>query len=267
MPVYVSVRDIMITDFPRVDKNDSIYHAVKLMEKHDLDRAVVTDAGRLAGVVTKKDIIIKLGAERRRTLSPGRMRVSGFMSINPITVEPSTPIPEAASLMVEQGISGLPVVEEGRLVGLVTKWELLRAVEGDNTPLSALSVTVPIALRTTDTLLHARKMLLDNDLPMLPVMDEENRLVGTVSLDEIADVLFAFYDLVPAKYRRERIHNILVSDFMRLRPPRMPGDASLGEAAALMRGKRYRGVVIVSGELPTGLVTLNETTMYIAGRI
>ncbi len=267
MSVYVTVGDVMLREFPRVDKNDSIYHAVKLMDKHDMDRVVVTESGRLVGVVTKKDIIVKLGAERRRQLSPGRMRVSGFMSMNPVTVEPGTPIPEAAGIMVDQNISGLPVVEEGRLVGLVTKWELLKAVRGDNTPLSLLSVTVPIALKTTDTLLHARKLLMDNELPMLPVLDEENRLVGTVSIDEIADVLFAFYDLVPAKYRRERIHNILVSDFMRLRPPRMPGEASLGEAAGLMIEKRYRGVVIVSGELPTGLVTLTETTSYIAGRI
>ncbi len=266
MAVYVTVGDIMITDFPYVDKNDSIHHAVRLMDKHELDRVLVTESGRLVGVVTKKDIIVKLGAARRRRLSPGRMRVSGFMTMNPLTVEPSTPIPEAASIMAERNISGLPVLEDGRLVGLITKWELLRVVEGDNTPISALSATMPMALRTNDTILHARKMLLDNDLLLLPVLDEENRVVGTVSIDEVADVLFAFYEIVPAKYRRERIHSILVSDFMRLRPPLMPGEASIGEAAGLMRERKHRGVIVVSGETPTGLITLNEVTLYVARR-
>jgi len=57
-----------------------------------------------------------------------RIQVGGIMTSNPITVSPDTSIREAADLILENKIGGLPVVHDGRLVGIITETDLIKAL-------------------------------------------------------------------------------------------------------------------------------------------
>ncbi len=116
------------------------------------DGACVLDDGELVGVVTEMDLIFKekqvhvpsfitfMDAVIPLEL-PGRLRdelrkiagltVADIMTRDPVTVGPDTPASEVASLMVENGYSVIPVVDEGTLIGAVTKHGLLRAAYGE----------------------------------------------------------------------------------------------------------------------------------------
>lgn len=260
----LKVREIMETDFPKVDKNDTLYHAVKIMDKYGYDRVVVLEHGKIVGIATKKDIIMKLGTQRTRNVAPSRMHVSSFMTPNPVTIGSGELVVKAAKIMVDKEISSLPVLER-ELVGLVTKKNIAKLLEDFEIPVRDLMSPSSITLKLTDRVLHARQLMLSNNLTFIPVVDIDGRVVGAISIDEIADALFAFHDIVPAKYRKERIMHLLVSDVMRLRPPKVSPTTPLGEVVRDMLDKEYRGAIIVDNDdKPVGVITLTDLTQYVA---
>lgn len=125
------VADIMSTSPVTVAPRNAIRTAVNLMREGGFRRLPVVDRGRLVGIVTDRDL-------RRAANSPFVVReqwydnfildhieVGSCMTPNPMTVTPDVPIAEAARLMRDSKIGGLPVVEDGRLVGIVTETDLL----------------------------------------------------------------------------------------------------------------------------------------------
>jgi acetoin utilization protein AcuB len=118
--VPLTVREIMATDPVTVGPRETARHAWKLMRDHRFRHLPVVAGGRLVGVLSDRDL-------RPVLLSPAlaRARVVELMSERLTTIHPGAPIEEAASLLVVKKIGCLPVVEGDRLVGIVTKTDLL----------------------------------------------------------------------------------------------------------------------------------------------
>lgn len=125
------VESIMSRDLAMVTPADSIRIAIERMREHQCRRLPVLEEGKLVGIVTDRDL-------RRATNSPFVLRerwydefvldnisVKACMSSNPRTVTPQTKIVEAARLMRDKKIGGLPVVDKDALVGMVTETDLL----------------------------------------------------------------------------------------------------------------------------------------------
>ena len=125
------VEQVMTRDPATVTPNDSIRVAVERMNEHHCRRLPVAENARLIGIVTDRDL-------RRATNSPFVLRerwydefmldhipVRACMTANPVTVTPDTPIVDAAKLMHDRKIGGLPVIEDDFLVGIVTETDLL----------------------------------------------------------------------------------------------------------------------------------------------
>jgi CBS domain-containing protein len=143
-----TARDIMEPAPRSVPPETSVEVLARLLHEERLDGVCVTEDGQLVGVVTTMDLIYKEKTLHLPTFfffldaiipleSPLRSmhelekiagdQVADIMSRDPKTVTPDTPIDRIASLMVEHHLSLVPVVDSGRLVGLVTKPGMLRA--------------------------------------------------------------------------------------------------------------------------------------------
>lgn len=131
MPTTPTVEQIMTRDPATVSPNDSIRVAIERMRERGCRRLPVVENSKLIGIVSDRDL-------RRATNSPLVLRERGYdeymldhvfvracTSPNPITVTPRTPMLEAAKLMRNRKIGGLPVVEGEYLVGIVTETDLL----------------------------------------------------------------------------------------------------------------------------------------------
>jgi acetoin utilization protein AcuB len=105
-----------VTASPR----DTLAEAQARMDSGNFRHLPVTDQGRLVGMLSDHDI-------RQHQGHLTDTRVTGAMTENPITVSPDTTMEEAAEIMLERKISGLPVVEQGKLVGIITTADLLGA--------------------------------------------------------------------------------------------------------------------------------------------
>ena len=114
------IRDLM-TVLPRAVKvGDSIVDAAKVMRGEDAGIAPIVDGDRLVGVITDRDIAIRVVAAGRDPERRRRSRTSRRATL--VTVDPDQDLDEALRLMAEHEVRRLPVVEEdGRLVGIVAE--------------------------------------------------------------------------------------------------------------------------------------------------
>jgi CBS domain-containing protein len=121
--------DIMSGPVYIVSPAENVARARNLMLKHKISRLLVMDNGKLAGIITKKDIGYRLRQSepmwRRRPID--HIPVSQFMTADPICLSPGTGVRDIAALMVNCMISGFPVVENGEVVGVVTKSDMMRS--------------------------------------------------------------------------------------------------------------------------------------------
>jgi len=116
----LTVRDVMVTDLLTVRPETTAREAYRLMRDRRFRHLPVLQDGRLVGILSDRDL-------RPVLLSPalGGARVADLMSEDLTTVAPDAPVEEAASLLVVKKIGCLPVLANGRLVGLVTETDLL----------------------------------------------------------------------------------------------------------------------------------------------
>jgi len=123
------VRDFMDQKVPTLEPTDDILDAISLLLKHRRTGApVVDEEGKVVGIVTEKDCLRLVAKGSDLHLSPGP--VSGFMTREVVTVPPDMDIYFAAGLFLSKSFRRLPVVEKGKLVGAITRFDILRAVEG-----------------------------------------------------------------------------------------------------------------------------------------
>ena len=119
----MKVRDLMTSNPATVGPDDVCARAATLMREEDCGSLPVTKDARLVGIVTDRDIVIRAVAAGR---DPKTTPVSEVMSADPITIAPDTDADEAAKMMAEFQVRRLPVVEDGRLLGIVVTAQLAR---------------------------------------------------------------------------------------------------------------------------------------------
>ncbi len=129
-----TVAETMTTDVLSVDPQNSVATAIRLMRTGQLRRLPVVQDGRLVGIVTSGDVrrITGMSSVVRDPSGDNflwqHIPVANVMTLDVVTTSPDTLIAEAARLMIERKIGGLPVVEHDKLVGILTTSDLLEAL-------------------------------------------------------------------------------------------------------------------------------------------
>ncbi|MEO6062507.1 MAG: CBS domain-containing protein [Thermoflexales bacterium] len=118
------VKHFMTRNPVTVSESTSVLEARTLMRDRKIRRLLVVDDQLVVGILTLGDL---RGVHAEEAIGPG-MRASVLMHENPITVTPETTLRQAAMIMVEKKVSGLPVVTDGVLVGIITESDLFRAL-------------------------------------------------------------------------------------------------------------------------------------------
>ena len=103
-----------------VESNERLATVRRKMDQGNFHRVPVVDSGKLVGIVSDRDL-------REHVGSLDDVKVNGAMTEPVVSVAPTTMLEEAANLLVKHKIGGLPVVEQGKVVGIITATDLLRA--------------------------------------------------------------------------------------------------------------------------------------------
>ncbi|HEY5651991.1 MAG TPA: CBS domain-containing protein [Acidimicrobiia bacterium] len=199
------------------------------------------------------------------------MKVRDLMTTEPVTTTPEAPLKDAARKMVENGVSGLPVLAEGKLVGMVTEGDFLRqeanrdqpyrlslleALFGDGTGSPPAVETVaevmsePVITITADaTISEAARVMAHRRVKRLPVVDDSGVLIGVISRADIVNAFTKPDEVIEDEVREDIIRRLLFLE---------PSIVSVAV---------HDGVVTLSGELEnrTEAHLLEELTRRIAG--
>jgi CBS domain-containing protein len=125
-----SIRDLMTTNPTTCPPSATVVEAARVMKQEDVGSVPVVEGDRIVGVVTDRDIVTRVVAEGGDTDST---TIGDIVSSDLVTVVPDTSIDEALGLMSEHQVRRLPVVEDGRLVGIVAVADIARAADEEKT--------------------------------------------------------------------------------------------------------------------------------------
>jgi CBS domain-containing protein len=118
-----TVGEIMTGSVFSIEPTMTVAEAATVMGERKIGSALVMEGEKLSGIFTERDIVRALGEHFDAAGHP----VSEWMTADPMTVPPDTPIKEALNTMLERGFRHLPVVDGERILGIVSMRDLTRA--------------------------------------------------------------------------------------------------------------------------------------------
>lgn len=134
--------------------------------------------------------------------------VKDWMTTDVLVAEPNTPMLEAHKQMRENKIRRMPVCEDGKVVGIVTRSDVRQAQPSDATSLNVWEINYLLAklqvrdimtkdvktLHPEDTIKSAATLMYDNRIGALPVVDHEDKLVGIITESDIFRIMIAWFN-------------------------------------------------------------------------
>jgi CBS domain-containing protein len=138
------VCDVMTRSVVTTTPATPVKDAAVVLAGHGVTLLPVVEADRLVGVLTEADVVRgrippdpRRGAWQGSHATPPPITVGEVMSSHPMTVHPETDAAELASTMIDRGLRSVPVVDEGRLVGIITRRDLVRTIARNDALIAA----------------------------------------------------------------------------------------------------------------------------------
>jgi CBS domain-containing protein len=135
METDIPLRDIMVREVVTGDKDLSVREAAKLMKKYDVDSIVVLNNDEPVGIVTQGDIISELVS---KDITPSTVKLEDVMTSPLITASPNNRLSDIVKRMAAGKIRKLPIIDDGKLVGIVADVDILSVSSQMNSILAEL---------------------------------------------------------------------------------------------------------------------------------
>ena len=274
--------DVMSSPVYVIAPTDNVAYARNLMLRHRVSRLLIMEGNELQGILTKKDIAYRLRQSepmwRRRPID--RIPVNILMAEDLITVTPEASVHDIAATMLDRDISGLPVVENGTVVGIVTKLDIMRSAH-----IRGLSARVDEIMEEAVTVSRYHSL----DYVINTIREKSDKLIVVNDNGSLAGIItesnLAFYEYLderknlprkdvthlrkeePAGQKRFRyvVEVSAVAEDIMSRPViTVPPDASLQDAVGLMLEHQINSLVVVEDRDIRGLLKRDDIIKVVA---
>ena len=252
----MKVKDIMERKVIVVDKDDSLKRVLDLMKKHDITKIPVLESKEFFGLVTDNVIAYKLGSIRKRSVTASRLHVSSVTEKQVKTISPEDDVKDILTSVGAPGPTMLPVVEKRKLVGVVTKADLLPLVKSKEQLHSIMQRKIH-TVAPDDRVIHARRMMITEDIARLPVLAEK-KLVGIISDIEIANALATLKKSFSLGKQKHRLDELLVEDAMRTPVVWTTPSTTIVDAAEIMMKHNVGSLPVLASGTLVGMVTRTD---------
>jgi CBS domain-containing protein len=235
-------RDVMKTELLKVDKDSSIEDALRSMEKNGVSRLLVSEKGKVVGIITEGDVAKRLASGKERKLKIDHIHVSAGMEKYLRVVYPEEELREVARQMIEYGISSLAVEDQENIVGIITKTDLVRTLSGSKKKVVDFYTKNPLVCNPADRLVHARKMMVENKVHRLLVTDRGS-VVGILTDRDLARGLRTFRRALD-KFHHPDLERLTVEHVMSKTPIFVKPETTLGELVGIMLDRKVSGLPV-----------------------
>jgi len=120
----LQVKDIMNTDVKTITPDSTVQKAAKKMDEFGIGSLIVVKDGKLAGIVTERDILENVVAKAKLS---SQVMVKDIMTKEVIMVRPDMEVEDASEIMMEKKIKKLPVIKDDSLIGIITATDIVTA--------------------------------------------------------------------------------------------------------------------------------------------
>jgi CBS domain-containing protein len=249
--MYVIIQTIMKRAIT-IDKDQRLSSVVKYFDKNRISRAPVLENKKLVGMITERDIIEKIGSPSGG-LKASSYYVSSCMTHNPISVMPTHDVSHAIDIFTREHFSGLPVINKE--IHIITKTDILAHLEVDGVVAEVMKRNV-FTLRKEDRVIHARRIFLEEDPPLIPIVEED--ICGIITKRDVLFGLYKFRDLVD-KHQESIVRNYTVEKIMSQQPMTTTPNTPLSEVKKILVQNDFNALPVINyDEKITGFVGKDE---------
>jgi len=256
----MQIKNLMSEDLITVDKDQNLSDALKLLRKHNVSRLPVTNNKELVGIISERDIANKLGSSKYESMPASRLHISSVMVKDVFTVPKTMQLEDVAKLMLDNGIGSVPVMDDEKMVGIVSKADFVTLATGiafDKITVKEIMSKKLVTVSPTERIVHARRQMLEAHIGRVPVVDD-GELVGMITSKDLMRAFIDFRKKVPEKYQKSQIKELLVEDIMSTKPTFVSKDMSITEVSELIMETGYNGLPVVEDGEVVGIITQTD---------
>lgn len=252
----MKVKEIMTKNIIYVDKDQDLQYVLDLMKKHDVTKIPVLENKKLIGIVTDNIIAYKLGSIRKRDISTSRLHASSVTEKQINVISPNDDVKKILKTVGRPGPTMLPVVENDKLVGVVTKADFLGLVRSKKL-LKDLMKKEVTSVSPDDRIIHARRKMIDEDVARIPVI-KDGKLVGIISDFEIACAFATLKKSISLGHQKHQLDEMLVVDVMKSPVIWTTSALTSADAAKLMIKYDIGALPILQDNMLVGIITRTD---------
>ena len=252
----MKVKDVMTENVIFVDKDVDLNYVLKLMKKHGITKIPVVEEKKLIGIITDNKIAVKLGSIRNRGIPASRLHASSVTEKNIEIISPDAELKTILKTVGEPGPTMLSVIEEGKLIGVITKADLLPLVKSEKKVKEIMHENIH-SVSPDDRIIHARRRMIDENVARLPVMNNGN-LIGIISDNEIVFALAELKRSFPLGKQKHRLEELLVNDAMKTTVILADANISVEDAAKIMIKNNIGFLPLMENKKVIGIITRTD---------
>ncbi|MGC8949342.1 MAG: CBS domain-containing protein [Thermoprotei archaeon] len=264
------IKNICTQTVITINPDDTLDKASEKMFLYGISRLVVIKDNTPIGIITEKDITRYL---TNITKPINQIKVSEVMTSSLITISPNDTIQNAARKMLKHNISSLVVVEDSKLRGIITKFDIAKfcsTMKGKWLVKDYMTKHV-ISVSPFDTVFRVIDLMINNNISRVVITDANNKPIGIITLADIVRSLpeISFTKLksmrIPKILRPLILKSIMVSTIMSRDLIVIRENADLAEAAQLMITYGISGLPVVNSEdRLVGIITKTDITKAVS---
>ncbi len=253
---WLEVGDIMTEDVATVRPGSSVVSTAKIMSDKNISCIIVSDNGDLSGIITETDLL-------KRAVAKGndfrRMTVERIMSSPVRSLPRNLSVLEAGRIMEAENIRRLVVLEEERLVGIVTQTDIVRVLASYSMwkDVSKLMTSDVAAIAGSATVKEAAEVMASRDISCLVAMDND-AVVGIFTERDLLKRVIA----LKRNPAQTILKNVMSSPVMSI-----PSNYSISSASKMMEKMRIRRLLVMDDKTLLGVVTQTDILKAIKGRL
>ena len=248
----LKVRDFMSREVVTGTADEPISEILGRMQAHDIHQIPILEKKRLVGVVSMAAIA------RHNSAQPGS-KAQHLVQKTP-EVPPDMELAVAAETFLSSGARTLPITEKGKLVGILSRSDVVRALarceEIDGITVAQVMTPQPQCVAAKETVAQARTIMAGLGERAVPVVDADRKLVGVVGLKDLADLFARPKEKFGRQGRASEKDPVKVEIGSIMRPPvTARPDATLSKALESMAASRISTIVAEENQEPVGILT------------
>ena len=252
----MKVSDVMTKDIITVDKDVNLKHVLNIMKKHEITKIPVLEDKKLVGMITDNIIAYKLGSIRKRGIPASRLHASSVTDKEIDCISPDTEVKTILKKVGKPGPTMLCIKENDNLVGIITKADLLPLVESKKQIREIMNKKLH-TVSSDDRVIHARRIMIDEDIARLPVIDQ-GTLVGMISDNEIIFALAKIKRSFPLGKQKHRLEELLIKNVMKTPAIWINPSMIVTDAANIMLKKNVGALPIIENGKLIGIVSRTD---------